>query len=45
MKLDLEYIDNWSLMFDFRLLLKTLAAVLLGQGDKIGTAPIIFTRE
>jgi lipopolysaccharide/colanic/teichoic acid biosynthesis glycosyltransferase len=32
MKLDLEYIDNWSLALDFKLLLKTVAAVLLGQG-------------
>jgi lipopolysaccharide/colanic/teichoic acid biosynthesis glycosyltransferase len=32
MKLDLQYIDNWSLGLDFRLLLKTVAVVLLGQG-------------
>jgi len=32
MKLDLQYIDTWSLGLDFRLLLKTAAAVLLGQG-------------
>ncbi|MBN1663797.1 MAG: sugar transferase [Deltaproteobacteria bacterium] len=32
MKLDLEYIDNWDLMLDMRLLLKTLKVVLLGHG-------------
>jgi lipopolysaccharide/colanic/teichoic acid biosynthesis glycosyltransferase len=32
MKLDLQYIDTWSLGLDFRLLLKTVAVVLLGQG-------------
>lgn len=32
MKLDLEYIDNWSLMLDFKLLLKTIEVVLLGNG-------------
>jgi exopolysaccharide biosynthesis polyprenyl glycosylphosphotransferase len=32
MKLDLEYIDTWSLGLDFRLLLKTVAVVFLGHG-------------
>lgn len=32
MKMDLEYIDNWSLSLDFRILFKTLAVVLLGWG-------------
>jgi exopolysaccharide biosynthesis polyprenyl glycosylphosphotransferase len=32
MKMDLEYIDNWSLNLDFRILLKTLVVVLLGWG-------------
>jgi lipopolysaccharide/colanic/teichoic acid biosynthesis glycosyltransferase len=32
MKLDLEYIDNWSPMLDFKLLLKTAQVVLLGNG-------------
>lgn len=33
-KLDLEYIDNWSLSSDFLLLLRTIPVVLLGQGAK-----------
>jgi exopolysaccharide biosynthesis polyprenyl glycosylphosphotransferase len=32
MKLDLEYIDNWSLWLDFKILLKTVLAVLQGKG-------------
>ncbi|MFH0931067.1 MAG: sugar transferase [Candidatus Zixiibacteriota bacterium] len=32
MKLDLEYIDNWSLFLDFKILLKTIPAVLFGSG-------------
>ena len=32
MKLDLEYIDNWSLLLDFKILLKTIPAVLFGSG-------------
>jgi lipopolysaccharide/colanic/teichoic acid biosynthesis glycosyltransferase len=32
MKLDLEYIDNWSLWLDFKILLKTIPAVVLGKG-------------
>ncbi len=32
MKLDLEYIDNWSLKEDARILLKTVPAVLKGKG-------------
>ncbi|MBU2623756.1 MAG: sugar transferase [Proteobacteria bacterium] len=32
MKLDLEYIDNWSLMLDFKLLLKTFKVILFGNG-------------
>lgn len=31
-KLDLEYIDNWSLWLDFKILLKTIPAVLSGKG-------------
>lgn len=31
-KLDLAYIDNWTLWLDFKILLKTIPAVLLGRG-------------
>jgi len=31
-KLDLQYIDNWSLWLDFKILLKTIPAVLRGTG-------------
>jgi len=34
MKLDLKYIDNWSLWLDFKLFLKTIPVVLLGKGAK-----------
>ena len=33
MKLDLEYIDNWSLWLDFKILCKTVPAVLFGIGS------------
>jgi len=33
-KLDLEYIDNWSILLDFRLLVKTLFVVLFRVGAK-----------
>jgi exopolysaccharide biosynthesis polyprenyl glycosylphosphotransferase len=32
MKLDLKYIDSWSLKLDFIIILRTLPAVLLGRG-------------
>ncbi|MDD5165859.1 MAG: sugar transferase [Candidatus Omnitrophica bacterium] len=32
MKLDLEYIDSWSLWLDFRILVKTIPVVLFGRG-------------
>jgi exopolysaccharide biosynthesis polyprenyl glycosylphosphotransferase len=32
MELDLEYIDHWSLLLDWKILLKTIPAVLLGRG-------------
>ena len=32
MKLDLEYIDNWSLSLDFKILLKTIPVVIFGIG-------------
>lgn len=31
-KLDLEYIDNWSLRLDLKILLRTIAAVVKGSG-------------
>ncbi len=31
-KLDLQYIDNWSLWLDIKILLKTVPAVFLGKG-------------
>lgn len=34
MKLDLNYIDNWSLWLDFKILLKTIPSVLSGIGAK-----------
>lgn len=33
-KMDLRYIDNWSLGLDIRILLKTIPAVLFGKGAK-----------
>ncbi len=32
MKMDMEYIDNWSLSLDSRILLRTIPLVLLGRG-------------
>jgi len=34
LELDLEYIDNWSLFLDLKLLLKTIPAVLKSRGAK-----------
>ncbi len=34
MKLDLMYIDNWSLWLDFKILLKTVPVVLFGTGAR-----------
>ena len=34
MKMDLEYIDNWSLWLDTKILFKTIPAVILGSGAK-----------
>ena len=33
-RLDLQYIDNWSLSEDFKILFKTVVIVLLGRGAK-----------
>lgn len=33
-KLDLNYIDNWSLSMDIRIILKTIYVVLFGRGSK-----------
>ena len=33
-RLDLEYIDNWSLWLDIKILFKTIPAVLFGSGAK-----------
>lgn len=33
-KYDLEYIDNWSLLLDFKILLQTVKVVLTGRGSK-----------
>jgi len=33
-RLDLEYIDNWSLWLDFKILLRTIPAVLTAAGAK-----------
>ena len=33
-KMDLEYIDHWSLLLDFKILFKTIPAVLMASGAK-----------
>ena len=33
MHLDLQYIENWSLALDARILLRTIPAVLRGEGN------------
>ncbi len=33
-RLDLEYIDNWSLWLDLKILLKTVPAVVFGKGSR-----------
>ncbi len=33
-QLDLRYIDNWSLLLDFEILLKTIPVVVLGFGAR-----------
>jgi len=34
MRLDLQYIDSWSLFLDVKLLLRTIPAVLSGSGAR-----------
>ena len=34
MKLDLNYIDNWSLLLDLKILIKTVPVVLMGKGAR-----------
>jgi exopolysaccharide biosynthesis polyprenyl glycosylphosphotransferase len=34
MKLDLHYIDNWSLLLDFKIMLRTFPVVLFGKGAR-----------
>jgi exopolysaccharide biosynthesis polyprenyl glycosylphosphotransferase len=34
MKLDLQYIDNWSLLLDVKILLRTFPVVLMGKGAR-----------
>jgi lipopolysaccharide/colanic/teichoic acid biosynthesis glycosyltransferase len=34
MKLDLQYIDRWSLGLDFKIMFRTIPAVLFGLGAK-----------
>ena len=34
LKLDLEYIDNWSLLADIKILLMTVWVVIMGKGAK-----------
>ncbi|MBI5970629.1 MAG: sugar transferase [Deltaproteobacteria bacterium] len=34
MRLDLQYIDNWSLWLDFKILVKTIPAVMFGRGAR-----------
>ena len=31
---DLEYIDNWSIMLDLKMLFETVLVVLVGKGSK-----------
>jgi len=33
-RLDLEYIDQWSLWLDFKILVATLPAILFGRGSR-----------
>ena len=33
-KLDVQYIDNWTIWQDFKILLKTVKVVFIGRGAK-----------
>ncbi|MBV5332567.1 sugar transferase, partial [bacterium] len=33
-RMDLEYIDNWSLFFDLYIILRTIPGVILGIGAR-----------
>jgi lipopolysaccharide/colanic/teichoic acid biosynthesis glycosyltransferase len=33
-RLDLDYIDRWSLGLDFKIMIRTIPAVILGLGAK-----------
>ena len=33
-KLDMQYIDNWSLLEDMKIILKTVRVVFTGRGSK-----------
>jgi lipopolysaccharide/colanic/teichoic acid biosynthesis glycosyltransferase len=33
-KLDLKYIDNWSLKEDLKIMIRTIGVVLFGRGSK-----------
>jgi len=33
MELDLEYIDNWSLLLDLKILLQTISTAMFCKGD------------
>ena len=33
-RLDLEYIDNWSLLLDIKILFQTVKVVCLGKGSR-----------
>jgi len=34
MELDLEYVDEWSLLLDVKILLRTIPAVISGRGAR-----------
>ena len=36
-QLDMEYIDNWNILKDIKILFKTVAVVFFGKGEKLAT--------